>query len=153
MVYEVQGTSRSWYWEAVGVNKTTVLKSKQFKTYDMNEVAAYYKAGKGGAFLTAITGPGIENSASDAAPGSRIKATAKSYGVEEEANTVWINVWGFEKGDFAGYGKGSVKVIEDGKTTDITEKVNDAAGTVNPIEGYHDPLSAVTFDVDRKSVV
>lgn len=149
MVYEVQGTSRSWYWKAVGVNKTTVLKSKQFKTYDMNEVAAYYKAGKGGAFLTAITGPGIENSASDAVPGSRIKATAKSYGAEEETNTVWINVWGFEKGDFAGYGKCSVKVIEDGKTTDITEKVNDAAGTVNPIEGYHDPLSAVTFDVYR----
>ncbi len=151
MVYEAQGKSRSWYYKAIGANKSTVLKSKQFKTYDMNEVAKYYSAGKGGAFLTTISTSGIENSANDAAPGSRIKASKQSYGAEEEANTVWINVWGFEKGSFAGYGKCKVEVIENGKTTDITEKVNDAAGSANPIEGYHDPLSAITYDVYKHS--
>lgn len=147
MVYDVNGTKRSWHYKAVGFNKSTVADTKQFKTYDMNEVASYFKT-SASAFITAITSSaGIENS-SNSGP-SRITATAKSFGLEEEANTVWINVWGFEKGTFSTYGNCSVKVIEGGETTDITTTVNDGKGSTNPIEGYHDPLAAVTYDVYR----
>ncbi len=151
MVYNAQGTKRSWYYKSIGVNKTSVLANKQFKTYDMNEVGSYYKnSAKAAAFINAISGPGIENTSSNG--GALIKASAKSYGAAEEPNAVWINVWGFEKGDFAGHGRCSVEVIEGGVRTDITETVNDAAGTRNPIEGYHDPLAAVTYDVYRYSL-
>ena len=146
MVYNVQGTARQWHYKAIGFNKQTVADTKQFKTYDMNEVAAYYNNSASG-FIKAITTTGIDNSSSSGP--AKLTATAKSYGLEEEENTVWINVWGFEKGNFAGYGTCSVKVIENGVTTDITTTVNDGKGTANPIQGYRDPLAAVTFDVYR----
>ena len=113
----------------------------------MNEVASYYNTNASG-FVKAITTTGIENTSESQGP-AKITATAKSLGLEEEANTVWINVWGFEKGSFAGYGNCSVKVIENGQTTDITTTVNDGNGTANPIEGYRDPLATVTYDVFR----
>lgn len=147
MVYDVNGTNRSWHYKAIGFNKTTVADTKQFKTYDMNEVASYYNNYAKG-FIEKISTTGIENTSES--HGSAVnKATKASYGLEEEANTVWINVWGFEKGSFAGYGACNLKVIEGGVTTDITTAVNDGKNTANPIEGYRDPISAVTYDVYR----
>lgn len=147
MVYDVNGTNRSWHYKAIGFNKTTVADTKQFKTYDMNEVASYFNSNATG-FINTISTTGIENT-SKTQGSAIIKATKASYGVEEEPNTVWINVWGFEKGDFAGYGTCNLKVIEGGVTTDITTTVNDGNNTANPIEGYRDPISAVTYDVYR----
>ena len=147
MVYDVNGTNRSWHYKAIGFNKSSVAEAKQFKTYDMNEVASYYTT-SASAFVTAITTTGITNT-SKTIGSSKISASRASLGLEEEANTVWINVWGFEKGSFAGYNACSVKVIENGQTTDITTTVNDGKGTANPIEGYRDPLATVTYDVYR----
>ena len=147
MVYDVNGTNRSWHYKAIGFNKSNVAETKQFKTYDMNEVASYYTT-SASAFVTAITTTGITNT-SKTQGSAKIYASKASLGLEEAANTVWINVWGFEKGSFAGYNACSVKVIENGQTTDITTTVNDGKGTANPIEGYRDPLATVTYDVYR----
>lgn len=147
MVYDVNGTNRSWHYKAIGFNKSSVAETKQFKTYDMNEVASYYTT-FASAFVTAITTTGITNT-SKTQGSAKIYASRASLGLEEAANTVWINVWGFEKGSFADYNACNVKVIENGQTTDITTTVNDGKGTVNPIEGYRDPLATVTYDVYR----
>lgn len=150
MVMESNGTSRKWHWKVYGVNKTVVSHDKQFKSYDMNEVQKFFQSyGPAKDFIAAGTSAaGIENSSSQSS--TPIRFTENSYDASSsEPNTVWINVWGFEKGSYASYGNWTVKVTENGKTTDITSVSNDTAGTKNPIEGYHDPLSAVTYDVFR----
>jgi hypothetical protein len=124
-VYNVQGTSRSWRYKGVGVDK-----DKQFKTYDMNEVKKYF-ANNQDAKQYADTGKA-------AGSDGTVTWTKASLGLEEAENTVWINVWGHETGKFADYGDWEITVKENGKSLNV-EKVT----------GYRDPLAIACYDVPQ----
>ena len=127
-VYDVNGTNRRWHYKAVGEPK-----DKQFKSYDMNEVKKYFQTDAlASKFINAGQCPNSDSS------GGTITWTASAYGAEEEANTVWINVWGYEKGDFAGYGNWTITVTENGKELPVSEKFY-----------VHDPLSAMTYEIQE----
>lgn len=126
-VYDVKGTSRQWHLKGVGVPE-----SKQFKTFDMNEVKKFFdNYAIARTFLeakqSAVTNNGVETTAS---------WTAKEYGYEEDSNVVWINVWGYENGSFGGYGNWSISVKEG--NTELP---------VEQIDGFHDPLAALTYEI------
>lgn len=126
-VYDVNGTSRQWHLKGVGVPE-----SKQFKTFDMNEVKKFfdnYAIAK--TFLEAKQSAGTNNGEE-----TTITWTAKEYGYEEDSNVVWINVWGYEDGSFDGYGNWSISVKEG--NTELP---------VEQIDGYHDPLAALTYEI------
>lgn len=121
-VFENNGTSRNWYYKPIGV-----AKNKQFKTYDMNRVkVAYQTYAKN--FITVCE---CDDTSGDAEEGAKIKWTPEQYGCEEPDNTIWINVWGWEKGDFVGKGPWTISVKESGKDL-----------KVESIPYHHDPLSA-----------
>lgn len=127
-VYDVNGTSRKWYYKAIGADK-----SVQFKTYDMNEVKKYFD--KYQPASTFLAKGQCENTSSE---GAKILSwTPEQYGYNESANTVWINVWGWENGAFASYGNWSLEVKENGNVLPY-EAIYD---------GYCDPLSAASYDV------
>lgn len=151
MIYRAEGTKRTWRYKGEAVNNVDIPETKQFKAYDMNEIGKFfqnYTPAKN--FIEAISTTGIPNSSSSGS--ATLKATKASYGAETAANTIWINVWGFEKGTFASYGNWSVKVTENGVTTDITQNCNDSSKSANPIEGYHDPIAALTYDIFRYEI-
>lgn len=127
-VYEVNGTTRSWYYKYVGQPA-----SKQFKSYDMNEVKKYYDTyGPAHKFITAGS---FVNTAGGGS--SERKINAKEYGYNEADNTVWINVWGYENGKYGSYGDWEITVTENGKKLNV-EQLN---GTVR------DPLMALAGEV------
>ena len=124
-VYNVQGTSRSWYYKSVGVSR-----DKQFKTFDMNEVKNYFSKNQDAktyAEASSIMG-------SDAP----ITLKPEYIGLKEPENTVWINVWGHETGKFANYGEWTITVKENGKSLDV-EKVTTCK----------DPLAVACYDVPQ----
>ena len=127
-VYEASGTSRSWYYKYIGEPKT-----KQFKSYDMNEVKKYYDTyGPAKNFFS-------DGSYTNTANGGNTTVTVNKtqYGYNEEQNTVWINVWGYENGPFASYGNWEITVTENGEPLQVTQLKS----------GYRDPLSALCGEV------
>ena len=127
-VYEVSGTNRTWYYKYIGVPA-----SKQFKSYDMNEVKKYYETyGPAQKFINAGSYMNTANGNETA-----VSINKKQYGCEEEQNTVWINVWGYEHGKYGSYGDWEITVTENGKQLDV-EVLN---GSVR------DPLMALTGEV------
>ncbi|MBQ9137794.1 MAG: calcineurin-like phosphoesterase C-terminal domain-containing protein [Alistipes sp.] len=126
-VYEVNGSARSWYYKYIGEPA-----SKQFISYDMNEVKKYYDSyGPAKSFISAGS---YTNTAYGGS--STVNIVPKQYGYEEEANTVWINVWGYEHGSFAGYGDWEITVTENGKQLEVTQ-----------VSTVRDPLSALGGEV------
>ena len=129
-VYDVNGTNRKWHLKSIGAPET-----KQFKSYDMNEIKKFfdnYPIAK--TFMDAKQSYGTDNGNE-----TIITWTAKEYGYEEEPNTVWINIWGYEEGSFAGYGNWKISVKE-GNTELPVEKFSIS----DPI---HDPLAALTYEI------
>ena len=129
-VYEANGTTRSWYYKYIGVPAT-----KQFKSYDMNEVKKFFDTY--GPAKSYITAGSFTNTAHGA--NSAYKIVPKSYGYEEAENTVWINVWGYENKSFAHYGDWEITVTENGKKLEVEQ----LSGSVR------DPLSALTYDISE----
>ncbi len=125
-IYDVNGTSREWHYKAVGERDT-----KQFKSYDMNEVKRFFDENSvGNKFINAGQAP---NSGAGAAT---ITWTKKAYGYEEPENTVWINVWGYEHDSFAGHGNWSIEVTENGKKLTVEDNFS-----------CHDPLAALIYEM------
>lgn len=127
-VYEASGTTRQWHYKYVGAPA-----SKQFKSYDMNEVKKYYNNyGPAKQFMT-------DGSYTNTANGGEVKVTVepKQYGMEEAQNTVWLNVWGYENGPFKDYGNWEITVTENGQQLEVTQLKG----------GYRDPLSALCGEV------
>lgn len=131
-VYDVTGTKREWHLKGVGVPE-----SKQFKSYDMNEIKKFFdNYAVARTFIEAKQSAGTNNGEE-----TTISWTAKEYGYEEEPNTVLINVWGYERGAFANHGNWSISVRE-GNTELPVEQV----------DGIHDPLSALTYEISEYNV-
>lgn len=129
LVMDAAGTSRSWFYKGVGVSE-----NKQFKSYDMNEVRNFFtNYAPAKKFIDAGTCP---NSSSNGP--ATVTWTKKAYGCEEADNTVWLNVWGHEQGAFAGYGDWEITVTENGVSLPVEKIVN-----------YHDPLSALTYEIAK----
>lgn len=129
MVMDAEGASRTWFYK--GVHEAD---NKQFKSYDMNEVRSFFNSyGPANKFIT--TGS-CKNDSSSGSPTNTW--TKKEYGCEEADNTVWINVWNYEKGSFAGYGNWEITVTENGQQLQVEEIFS----------GYHDPLSAL-FEIEN----
>lgn len=127
-VYEAHGTTRSWYYKYVGAPA-----SKQFKSYDMNEVKKFYDSyGPAKSFITAGS---YVNTADGGSSTTTIKP--EQYGYNEATNTVWINVWGYENGPFKDYGNWEVTVTENGKQLNVEQLQG----------GYRDPLSVLCGEV------
>ena len=127
-VYEVSGTNRTWRYKFVGEPAT-----KQFKSYDMNEVKKYYDSyGPAQKFITAGSYVNTANGGNNT-----VNINKKQYGYEEADNTVWINVWGYENGKYGSYGDWDITVTENGKPLDV-EQLN---GTVR------DPLMALAGEI------
>jgi hypothetical protein len=127
-VYETSGTTRQWYYKYVGSPA-----SKQFKSYDMNEVKKYYE--NYGPAKNFISAGSYINTANGADQTVTINKT--QYGLNEEQNTVWINVWGYENGPFKDYGNWDITVTENGQPLEVTQLNG----------GYRDPLSALCGEV------
>lgn len=129
LVMDVAGTSRSWYYKGV-----KAAASKQFKSYDMNEVRSFFNSyGPAQKFITAQSCPNISSSGP-----ATLTWTKKEYGCEEADNTVWINIWGYEKGSFADYGNWEITVTENGQQLPVEEIFT----------GYHDPLAAL-YEIEQ----
>lgn len=127
-VYKASGVNRSWYYKYVGEPAT-----KQFKSYDMNEVKKYYESyGPANSFINAGTYVNTANGGNNT-----VTIKSKEYGYQEEQNTVWINVWGYENGPFSDYGNWEVTVTENGKKLEVTQLSG----------GYRDPLSALCGEI------
>lgn len=131
-MYDVNGTDRTWKWKSIGWPE-----SKQFKSYDMNQVKKYYNE-YAPAKLFAETGQ-CPDTSSNTPDGSLNKWTKTQLGMEEEDNTVWINLWAYETEVFNGLPAWELTVKENGKDL-----------TVTPIfYGYRDPLAVLTYDIYR----
>lgn len=129
-VYDVQGTQRQWFWKSIGEPE-----NKQFKSFDMNEVKKFFDSyGLASKFIKA-------GSFVDTAYGNEKQTTINptSYGYNEEPNTIWINVWGYENGPFAHYGNWEITVTENGKPLTV-EQIN---------FNRRDPLAALTYDIPK----
>ena len=127
-VYDVEGTSRKWFWKSVGQPE-----NKQFKSYDMNEVKKFYDSyGLANKFITAGSWINTQNGGE-----STVTINQKSYGYQEATNTIWINVWGHETGNFVDYRNWEITVTENGKQLTV-EQLNG---------GYRDPLAALTYEI------
>lgn len=132
-VYEANGSNRSWYYKYIGVPA-----SKQFKSYDMNEVKKFFDTY--GPASTYINAGSFINTAHGA--NSAYKITPKEYGYTEEANAVWINVWAWENGPFAHHGDWEITVTENGQQLEVKQF---SSG------GYRDLLSALTYEIPKYS--
>lgn len=132
-VYEANGSDRSWYYKYVGAPA-----SKQFKSYDMNEVKKFFDTyGPANNYITAGS---FTNTAHGA--NSAYKITPKEYGYTEEANAVWINVWAWENGPFAHHGNWEITVTENGQQLEVQQFKSG---------GYRDLLSALTYEIPKFS--
>lgn len=126
-VYEVNGTNRKWHYKATGEPA-----SRQFKSYDMNEVKKYYDN-----YAVAKRFLDTQQCTNTAGGGvGTVTWTKAEYGYEEEPNTVWLNVWGYEDGSFANYGNWEITVTENGKKLDVVK-----------FSGKHDPLVALVNEI------
>ena len=127
-VYEANGTDLSWYYKYIGEPA-----SKQFKSYDMNEVKKFYEAyGPANSFFTA--GSYINTAYNQNAT---VTINKNSYGYNEAQNTVWINAWAYESGSFVGLNDWEITVTENGQPLAV-ERLRG---------GYRDPLSALCGEI------
>ena len=127
-VYEANGTDLSWYYKYIGEPA-----SKQFKSYDMNEVKKFYEAyGPANSFFTA--GSYINTAYNQNAT---VTINKNSYGYNEAQNTVWINAWAYESGSFVGLNDWEITVTENGQPLTV-ERLRG---------GYRDPLSALCGEI------
>jgi hypothetical protein len=127
-VYEASGTTRQWYYKYVGEPAT-----KQFKSYDMNEVQKFYTTyPPANRFIT-------DGKYTNTANGGTATVTVKrkEYGLEEAQNTVWLNVWGYENGPFKDYGNWEITVTENGQQLPVEQLQG----------GYRDPLSVLCGEI------
>lgn len=130
MVFDVQGTERSWFWKSIGEPE-----NKQFKSYDMNEVKKFFTSyGLASKFINAGS---YVNTQGGGEHTTTIRP--KEYGCEEQPNTVWINVWAYETGPFVNYRNWEVSVTENGKELEVEQLQS----------GYRDLLSALTYEIPK----
>lgn len=87
-VFEIDGTNVAWYYKGVGLDR-----SKQFRTYDMNEVKKYWAS-----------------DAQIAAMGAKYPDRLKDYNSVGD-NEVLINLWGYEPFGKEGW---TISVTENG---------------------------------------
>ena len=127
-VYDVNGTSRTWHYKGVGC-----ADDKMFKSYDMNQVKSFYQNyppakefADAGRCKNSSTSQGSEY----------LTWSKKSLGLEEEDNTIWLNIWGCENHAWNKYPAWTITVTEDGVNLPVTQ-----------ITYARDPLAVLTYDV------
>ncbi|MFI3305409.1 MAG: calcineurin-like phosphoesterase C-terminal domain-containing protein [Rikenellaceae bacterium] len=110
-VFDVSGNDMTWRYKGVDFDE-----DKQFLTYDMNEVLEYWST----------------NSTAQSAFDSGYMSNRKNDYSGVSANTVYINVWGYEK-------SWSVEVFENGTPLNVSQVWK------------YDPLHTLCYDIPRSA--